>query len=221
VKIIRHASCLFAATAFSAIFIHSVSAHETAQAVLAPASAPAEQPGEIEQLMEHTQIGESLFPDGDTKKGGQGQTVDGIAGLGEEMLKVHTHSHLSLFYKGKRIAIPPGIGIIKPYKEVSHPFYVEDATGFYSLHTHDATGIIHVESPDDRVFTLGNFFNVWGRPLTRNNVAGLKGPVQVFVDGKAYTGSIRDIVLNPHTLITLEVGEPIVKPPVYRFPEGM
>jgi hypothetical protein len=106
------------------------------------------------------------------------------------------------------------------------PFRVENGfvgvgQGIYWLHTHDATGIIHVESPDARTYTLGNFFDIWGQPLTPTNVAGLEGPVHAYVDGKPHPGDPRAIVLRAHAQITLEVGTPLVTPPVYVFPEGL
>ena len=90
--------------------------------------------------------------------------------------------------------------------------------GIYWLHTHDATGIIHVESPDDRTYTLGQFFDIWGQPLTSGEVAGLKGVVRAYIDGKPSSGNPRGIVLGAHLQITLEVGAPIVPPPTYAFP---
>lgn len=176
-------------------------------------------PGEPQMLVQGTQIGKTIFPPGDTKQGGNGQTIDGIEGSIREMLQSHTHSHLALFHNGKRIAIPRGIGIVQPHKVKKN--FVTSGKGFYWLHTHDATGIIHVESPDGREFKLGTFFNIWGRPLDAKNVAGLKGEVRAFVDGKPYDGDVRDIVLAAHTLITLYVGEKTVEPPVYSFPEGL
>lgn len=170
-------------------------------------------------LVQGTQIGASMFEPGDTPQGGNGQPVDGIEGSSREMLRVHIHAHLSIFYKGQQIAVPYGIGIVKPF-EVSHNF-VGRGNGFYWLHTHDATGIIHIESPDERAYTLGNFFDIWGEPLSSRTVAGLKGAVRAFIDGKPYKGNPRDIVLEAHRLITLEVGAPVVTPPTYIFPNGL
>jgi len=170
-------------------------------------------------LIQGTQVGVTMFEPGDTPQGGNGQTVDGIEGSSREMLQVHVHAHLALINKGQQIAIPYGIGIVKPF-QVNNGF-VGMGRGIYWLHTHDATGIIHVESPDSRSYTLGNFFDIWGQPLTSREVAGLKGVVRAFVDGKPYAGDPRSIVLGAHTQITLQVGTPIVTPPVYAFPQGL
>lgn len=171
------------------------------------------------QLVQGTQVGKSVFEPGATDKGGNGQPVDGIEGSSNEMLKTHFHAHLSLFYNGEQIAIPYGIGIVKPH-QVKNGF-VGAGQGFYWLHTHDASGIIHIESPDNRPYTLGNFFNLWGQPLNGRNVAGLQGPVRAYVDGKPYKGNVRDIRLRSHTQITLVAGAPDVIPPWYAFPPGL
>ena len=170
-------------------------------------------------LVQGTQVGLQMFEPGDTPTGGNGQPVDGIEGSSREMLKVHVHAHLSLFNRGQQIAIPYGVGIVKPFQ--ANNGFVGMGRGIYWLHTHDATGIIHVESPDDRVYTLGQFFDIWGQPLTTNGVAGLNGAVHAFVDGKPYSGNPRGIVLGAHTQITLEVGAPAVPPPAYLFPAGL
>jgi len=164
-------------------------------------------------------LGREMFAPGDTAKGGNGQDVDGIEGSSREMLKAHFHAHLALFYRGEQIAIPYGIGIVKPFREENG--FVGEGSGYYWLHTHDASGIIHIESPDERAYTLGNFFDVWGEPLEAGNVAGLRGRVRAYVDGRPFSEDPRTIVLKPHEQITLVVGGPAVAPPVYAFPEGL
>jgi hypothetical protein len=181
--------------------------------------AAAQRPSRSVPIRQSVQIGAGVFEPGDTPSGGNGQPVDGIEGSSREMLAVHIHAHLSIFDHGRQIAVPYAIGFVRPFR-VENGF-VDAARGIYWLHTHDATGIIHVESPDPRTYTLGNFFDIWGRPLTTTNVAGIEGPVHAYVDGKPYTGNPRDIVLRAHAQITLEVGTPLVTPPTYVFPEGL
>ena len=62
-----------------------------------------------------------------------------------------------------------------------------------------------VESPVKRTFTLGNFFDIWGQPLSSNQVLQYSDgkPLRVFVNGKPYTGDPRAIELQAHTLIAL------------------
>ena len=171
------------------------------------------------QITQATQIGKTMFEPGDTATGGNGQPVDSIQGSSREMLAVHVHAHLSIFAKGEQIAVPYGVGIVKPF-QVDNGF-VGMGNGIYWLHTHDATGIVHIESPDARTYTLGQFFHIWGRTLSTTEVAGLKGPVHAFVDGKPRPGDPNTIVLTAHGQITLEVGDPVVTPPVYGFPAGL
>ena len=40
----------------------------------------------------------------------------------------------------------------------------------YWLHTHAPDGVIHVESPTERIYTLGDFFDEWHQPLSANRV---------------------------------------------------
>lgn len=160
-------------------------------------------------------IGKDTLPEGDTPQGGQGEPVNGISCLGMEQVAYHIHAHLSLFVHGEQLAIPLGVGVVSP--QVTDGF-VGSGSCFYWLHTHDATGIIHVESPKTSPLTLGDLFDVWGQPLSAIAVAGFDGPVAVFVDGARYRGDPRAIAFTERMQITLEVGTPLVPPPVYEFP---
>lgn len=171
------------------------------------------------RLVEGTTLGRVYFPAGSTAQGGHGQTVAGVQADAGMVVKYHIHVHLSLYVNGAQIAIPPGIGIVKPWQVIGQ--YVQDGRLVYWLHTHDATGIIHVESPSQQEFTLGQFFQVWGQPLSTMEVAGFKGPVQVFVDGKRFTGDPNAIPLTGHKQITFELGNPLVLPARYNFPPGL
>jgi len=123
---------------------------------------------------------------------------------------------LALFIDAKQVQIPQGIGF-----GLQSPQSPQGC--LYWLHTHDASGIIHIEAPQIEApaggpFTLGMLFDVWGQPLTDSNIAGAKGPVTAFVNGAKYDGDLRAIPLHSHTEITLEVGTPVVPPPYYTFP---
>jgi hypothetical protein len=188
-------------------------------ATLALIAGPAQAQRKPISLAQASIIGKAMFPTGDTAQGGHGQTIDKIEGSSQEMLKVHVHAHLSLFYQGQQIAVPAGVGIVPPFQQQSG--FIGGGSAIYWLHTHDATGIIHVESPDDRHYTLGNFFDIWGMPLDTGDIAGMKGKVHAYINGQEYNGKLRDIPLVAHTQITLVVGEPLVTPPSYVFPEGL
>ena len=137
--------------------------------------------------------------------------MDGIQCGATEQLAYHIHAHLTVFVNGTERALPGGIGI--PGSTVVPTSEGPVANGgscIYWLHTHAPDGIIHVESPTQRIYTLGNFFDEWHQPLTDNQVAGATGKVTAFVNGKAWTKSVRLIPLNPHAVIQLSVGSPVV-----------
>jgi len=152
----------------------------------------------------------------DAPKGGLGQPVDGIQCGGMEYATLHIHPHLAIFIDGKQVQIPEGIGF--GLSSTQNP-----QGCLYWLHTHDASGIIHIEapvieSPAGGPFTLGMLFDIWGQPLGDNQVGDAKGPVTAYVNGTKYEGDLRAIPLVAHQQITLEVGTPIVPPPTYTFP---
>lgn len=159
-------------------------------------------------LHDQTAIGKNVFKQGNTPTGGTGAIVDGIE-CQEEMASYHVHAHLALFVKGQQIAVPRFVG------------FAPNTTGggcLYWVHTHDASGIIHVEAPHLQSFTLGNFFRIWGQPLSMTQIAAFKGPVTAYVNGNKYVGDLSQIPLSAHQQITLEVGTPVVPPPNYSFP---
>ena len=97
-----------------------------------------------------------------------GGVVDGI-GAGGEQVAFHIHAHLAVFVNGRRRTIPYGIGVVPPLrlKATADGPFVADGAAFYWLHTHDTSGVVHVESPVLRSYTLGEFFDIWGEPLGR------------------------------------------------------
>src|SRR5581483_8649942 len=66
-------------------------------------------------------------------------TVDGIQCNPSEQLLFHVHAHLDIIINGQYYLVPAQIGITN--------------TCYYWLHTHDVSGIIHIESPVNRDFT--------------------------------------------------------------------
>jgi hypothetical protein len=142
-----------------------------------------------------------------------GQTVDGISCQSNEQVAFHIHTRLTVFVDGKQRTVPYGVGIANPKLQpgLGIPF-VSGGDCFSWLHTHAADGIIHIESPVQRTFTLGNFFDIWGQPLSATQVGPEKGTVTALYNGQVWTGNPRDIPLGSHTQIQLEVGKPLVAP---------
>ncbi len=68
----------------------------------------------------------------------------------------HIHPNLTIILDGENVYIPENIGI--------------KATCMSSIHTHEGGGVIHVEAPVKRDFTLGDFFAVWDKPFDKNSI---------------------------------------------------
>ena len=88
---------------------------------------------------------------------------------------IHWHPHLQITINGKNIVIPEGIGITD--------------NGDMPIHTHDASGEIHMEEdkPTKESVTLGYFFQVWGKKFSKNCIFEYctdKGNLTMFVNGK-------------------------------------
>jgi hypothetical protein len=140
----------------------------------------------------------------------------GLDALPREALKVHFHQRMAMLVNGKFVYIPPGIGIDAKAKFITE------------IHTHDESGIIHVEAPKARTFTLGEFFGVWGLRFTSRCLGGFcnKGDkhVMVWTNGKRVTGDPRKVVLTPHLSIVVAYGTkksvPKPIPKHFPFPQG-
>ena len=152
-----------------------------------------------------------------------GQQIDGITCQPSEQVLFHIHAHLTIFVQGAARQIPAGIGIAPPYKVAATPQggFVTGASCFMWLHTHAADGIIHIESPVKRVYTLGNLFDIWGEPLDHDHLGSAQGPVTALFNGRLFTGQPRQIPLLAHAQIQLEVGRPLVAPEHITFPSGL
>ncbi len=136
----------------------------------------------------------------------------GLNPLGAEGQVVHIHQHLDIYVDGKHIRVPTGIGIY-------------DGQFLTELHTHDSSGIMHVESPKKASFSLGQFFGTWGVRLTKDCIGGYcrpKTPWRLYVDGVEYTGDPSVLVLKKHQELTFVIGKAPKKfPSSYKFPPGV
>jgi hypothetical protein len=148
--------------------------------------------------------------------------VDGISCETSEQTLFHIHAHLTIFVNGAARQVPAGIGIpgAQATQTAQGPF-IETGTCFYWLHTHAADGIIHIESPIQRTYTLGNFFDIWGQPLGPDQGGPATGHVVAIYNGQVYQGNPRDIPLTAHAQIQLQVGTPLVAPEQITFPNDL
>jgi hypothetical protein len=142
-----------------------------------------------------------------------GQAIDGISCQTSEQTVFHIHTHLTIFVNGQQRQVPAGIGIPNAVAQQTQvgPF-VDSGTCFYWLHTHAADGIIHIESPVQRTYRLGEFFDEWRQPLGPSQVGSAHGKVTVIVNGQVFKGNPRDVPLGSHENLQVEVGTPLVAP---------
>jgi hypothetical protein len=151
-----------------------------------------------------------------------GQPVDGISCNTTEQTLFHIHAHLTVFVNGSARQVPAAIGIpgAQAQQTPEGPF-IASGTCFYWLHTHAADGIIHIESPVQRTYTLGNFFDIWGQPLGPDRVGPETGHVVALYNGQVYLGNPRDIPLTAHAQIQLMVDTPLITPQKISWPSGL
>jgi hypothetical protein len=147
-----------------------------------------------------------------------GQPVNGILCQNLQQLAYRGYVHLQVYYYGQSRALPGGIGMLGA-KAHARPggLIFTASTCYYWLHTRAADGVILIESPKRRDFSLGDFFRVWDQPLGTDQVAQLQGPVTVLVNGKRWTGTPGAVPLNNHDDIELAIGKPIPHPPATQW----
>lgn len=135
---------------------------------------------------------------------------------GQDGLAFHIHQHLDVSVDGTAVPVPALIGIPLSGQFIS------------PIHTHDTSGVIHLESPVSRDFTLGDVFGVWGVYFTPNCLGAYCNEgdktLQVFLNGKAFAGDFTKLVLQSHQEILVAYGTPAELPKTipssYQFPAG-
>ena len=137
----------------------------------------------------------------------------GLEALSSEGTAMHIHQHLDIVVNGKPIPIPASIGI---------------GTGFISaVHTHDSSGILHIESPVKKDFTLGQFFKEWNVDFDDSHIgifaSGQNNKLIVAVNGVPIT-NVQKYVVQPHDEIEIWYGNKNESPSLikdYKFPSGL
>lgn len=184
-----------------------------------PFDVPSPTPTPI-QLVIAGLIGTPTWPNHDTATGGQGQQVAGLNCLAQLSEPFHHHVQLSIFVNGQQLAVPMGLGMYQPGGGKSG--YIYHTTCLYFVHTHDRTGIIHIESKVDQPYTLGTFFKLWGEPLSSTQIAQFTGPVSIYINGLPdTTDPIASVPLTPGSDITLVIGQPPAWIPAYILPPSL
>ena len=112
-----------------------------------------------------------------------------------EIFTEHIHANLAIEHNGQPVPVPANIGFVGAGDAV---------ICIYWLHTHDDSGTIHIEAPGGN-FSLGDFFAVWGQPLSPTQVGAYRGRVRAYVNGVPFTGAPEDIPLSDGSQIKLTV----------------
>jgi len=125
-------------------------------------------------------------------------------GLPAEGTTMHEHADVEIFVHASKEPVPTDIGIDASKGTIQ------------SIHTHDDTGLVHLESSQSREFTLGEFFGVWGVRFTPSCLGAYcnerNNRLQVFVDGEEVNGSLQDVQLDDQTVIVVTYGTPTELP---------
>ena len=140
----------------------------------------------------------------------------GLEMLGSENLQVHYHSHLDIDVRGQKITVPANIGIDTKNRAIT------------ALHTHDTSGVVHIESAQDVPFTLGQLFTEWGQPLSANQIGPVKAAegeqVRLYRNGQLVEGDPAGYKFQPHDELVLWLGPASAQPSIpssYAFPPGL
>ena len=131
-------------------------------------------------------------------------TVDGVECEAGEQLAYHVHAALEILIEGEQVTVPKNTGI--------------RSNCIFWLHTHDDTGLMHIEAPEQRDFDLGQFFAVWGQPLSStqllNATTDATHSITATVNGETFDGDPSTIPLKDAETIVLQYGPPFgVAPP--------
>ncbi len=140
----------------------------------------------------------------------------GLDALSSEGTVMHIHQHIDIYVNGAQVEVPAEIGI------------PGDESFISIVHTHDSSGIIHVESPVKKDFTLGQFFDIWGLRFNNQCLGSYcqttDHKLKVYVNGEA-VGDPRGLVLAPHQEIAVVYGtdqdQPKSVPDHYDFAAGL
>jgi hypothetical protein len=128
--------------------------------------------------------------------------IAGIECQRGEQYEHHVHARLEIWIEGVQVPVPVNIGIKR-------------GECLYWLHTHqppDPPGRIHVEAPEDRGYTLGQFFAIWGQPLSStqllDKVVDSQHEIRATVGTEPYEGDPSTIPLEDESFIRLQYGPP-------------
>jgi hypothetical protein len=119
------------------------------------------------------------------------------------------------------------IGMVNPGQPVKG--FINSAKCFYRIHTHDESGIVHVEmnktaAPGAAFIRFKDFLDIWGQKHTLTQFGPFKGSIHIYIGNesklgqvkigtyKPYTGSMNALLIRTHEVIWVEVGKSYYTP---------
>ncbi len=155
---------------------------------------------------------------GDTPSGGHGPVgtqIDNAQCQVSMSDNYHIHVFIGIYVNGTEYALPRGIGVADPVNP--NDTAINYATNcFYFTHTHDSTGVLHVEDfnggvldtpPMNSLYISKTIFDVWGITVTGSNFGQFGGPLTVYTSGQQYRGDQSGSTISTRTL-TPWLGDP-------------
>lgn len=122
----------------------------------------------------------------------------GLPALDAEVFTIHWHAHLDIYVDQDPVLVPANLGIDEVERKIS------------PLHTHDDSGVVHIEAPDTTPISLGQLFTLWDLRLDDKCVSTYcspQTPIKTYVDGEQFTGNPADLVLKDHQEIAVVIGK--------------
>ncbi len=124
--------------------------------------------------------------------------ISGITCDKVEHLVYHNHTKLVINIQNETHNIPAGIGIIP-----------NDC--IFWLHTHDDSGIIHIESPVKTAFSLDQFLKVWDifdnssfiENISKNDITANVSMISEN-SSQSKSDNYKDIILENNAIITID-----------------
>lgn len=120
----------------------------------------------------------------------------------------HIHVYMVVYINGQPSPLPGNIGIPQDSQ-------TGNSTCFYWLHTHDSSGVIHIESPAAEPFTFGQFLDEWQQEFLSLGFPSellLPNGWTIWINGHVYKGGLDSIPLAAHNIITIAYNSPKAKP---------
>ena len=174
-------------------------------------------------LIAYIIIGNATATQGHTVFNADYQPIDGVYCDQLEQTAYHHHVLLTIYIDGQQVSVPAGVGLAG---SASSP------TCYYWLHTHDTSGIVHIEAPSGGDYTLKNFLDIWqnfagtSRSITYPPQLASSTDWTVYINGKKVNEDFSHVDISSnqawHELITIMYNSPNAKPvTTYNWQQGL